>query len=220
MLLFLHTYVIHDEELAGALEDLLQCWKRLSAKPAKAKKKRRMSNEMEVVDNEEPEPMAVLVDILVSLLVKPSSQIRDLVTRIFRLFASQMTSVSCQALVDVVTGKRDSALFGLEEEEQEEEEEEEQEEEQEEEEEEEEDVQHENGLVDKNEKEGNLEDAPIQNQSEEEEELLDDEAMFRIDKQIAAVLKNMKETKTNERGSSASAPPLWAIAETICHHFF
>ncbi len=124
LLLFLHTYVIHDNELVGALEDLLECWKRIDAAQAPAKStkdKRKSKDAMEVEQEEEPEPMAVLVDILISFLTKASSQLRDLVTRTFRLFASQMTSSSCQALVEVVTGKRDSTLFGIEDEDDEEE---------------------------------------------------------------------------------------------------
>lgn len=197
LLLYLHTYIIHDHELTGLLEDLLECWDRLNAtkkahkKKASGKSKKKADHHMEIEEtSEEPEPMSVLVDILISLLTKPSSQLRDLVTRIFRLFASQMTSSSCQALVEVVTGKRDSTLFGPEGEEEDDDDEEDIEEEgdgeenaDENEQDKEEDEPSEEDDDDESE-EQDINDALLRSHSskeddDEEEELLDDEACFK-----------------------------------------
>jgi DNA polymerase phi len=220
LLLFLHTYVIHDNELVGALEDLLECWKRIdTAQTTPSKKDKRKSKDAMEVE-EEPEPMAVLVDILISFLTKSSSQLRDLVTRTFRLFASRMTSSSCQALVEVVTGKRDSTLFGIEDEDDEEEVEEDEdehddddedsEEDEEDDDDEDEDDEDEEKDEDEESKPNTSLDTSKNNKSsdseedEEEEELLDDAAMFKMDEKIVAVLKNMKEKKTNERDARES----------------
>ncbi len=115
LLLYLNSIMLFDNEVVGALGDLLECCQRLCQESTTETESAKRKEDMD--EEEEPDSMAVLVDILISLLTKPSAHLKDLVMRVFRMFNSQLTAPALRTLIDVVSGKRDAALFGVEEEE-------------------------------------------------------------------------------------------------------
>jgi DNA polymerase phi len=87
------------------MEDLPRCLQAASGLPATA-------DEAAEVGVEPPHHMDVLVEVLLSLLAKPSAVLRDVVERVFRAFAVSITPEGVRSMLRVVTrskGRRHSS---------------------------------------------------------------------------------------------------------------
>lgn len=85
-------------EISGLVEDLEECFKKIwESGSGKTKKRKADSSE------EEPAPIDVLIDILLSLLSKPSAPLRNLAVQTFKSFTCQMTEASFDVIFEVLT---------------------------------------------------------------------------------------------------------------------
>ncbi|KAJ3287161.1 hypothetical protein HK104_008733 [Borealophlyctis nickersoniae] len=104
-LLFLHVmFQVYSEPEAavGILEDLEECFERFFALKTPASKKRKADDSD---DEEDLEPIDVLVDILLSFVSKGSALFRSLSDDVFKVFAGQLTKKSLDALFAVLSAK-------------------------------------------------------------------------------------------------------------------
>jgi DNA polymerase phi len=94
-LLFAHVGLLQLQEKSVSeatevLQELQECYKNaFLAAPKKTKKKAKQEEEDE---EEEPNFVEVLVDVMLSLLVKPSNLLRDVVKIVFASFCDQLTA--------------------------------------------------------------------------------------------------------------------------------
>ena len=84
-------------EFTPALQDLPRCVSELIAPKKKAKKTKKG-------DEEEPEAIDVLVDIILSLLAQPSALLRDVVEHTFKAISGQVSKEGIQDMLRIVTG--------------------------------------------------------------------------------------------------------------------
>lgn len=99
--LMLHLYVNQEESLA-ALADLYNCYDKIFAAPnanGKAKKSKKAADDE---DDEElqPEPVDVIVDILLSFLTS-ASVLKHLAEQVFEIFSHQMSQQTLDILLSV-----------------------------------------------------------------------------------------------------------------------
>ncbi|XP_030847614.1 myb-binding protein 1A-like protein isoform X2 [Strongylocentrotus purpuratus] len=116
-LLFLHVGLqmfSEPKQSADILQDLQSCYKRSQQKRRSVKK-----------DQDEPEWVEVIVEILLSLLSKPSHLLRTVVDIAFKMVCPHMTQPALQQLLDVLDPTKSNVQVGQESDEEEEEEEEE-----------------------------------------------------------------------------------------------
>eukprot|EP00124_Ichthyophonus_hoferi_P001015 Ihof_evm10s45 gene=Ihof_evmTU10s45 len=86
-------------EYIGCVDDLSQCFKKeFETKGSKTPKKKRKDDN----EDEEPEAMEVLTDIILSMLSKSSALLRSVCEHVFRVYCPQLTSGALQLLLDVV----------------------------------------------------------------------------------------------------------------------
>jgi len=121
---------------------------------------------------DEPESMAVFVDILISLLAKPSGQLRQVVGLVFRGFTSMLTPAALRLLVDTVSSRRDDSLL---------------------------DPDIEPGKKPRYRRSDADEE---DDDDDEEEELLDDEQMMQMDAKLSEIFKLMKTQKSSDKGNT------------------
>jgi DNA polymerase phi len=148
-------------------------------------------------DEPTPDHMDVLVEVLLCLTSKPSAFTRDAVERTFRAFAPGLTAEGLRCMLRVITrrsdGGRGRRLRGPADEDDEEEEEEEPEEE----------VEEDGAPVPSK---AGRRSAPAESSEDcdddSEEEAMDDDAMFRTDALLAAVLKETKATRTDSKSEA------------------
>ncbi|KAI8907298.1 DNA polymerase phi-domain-containing protein [Gorgonomyces haynaldii] len=179
------TLMAHHEadEAADVIQELVECYDRLFPVQDKQTKKKRKQEETE----EQPLPLEVLVDILVSFMAKSSSTLRHLASSAFKTFSPRLTEKSLDLLFEVLTAKDgvqgSAELF-------EEEDDDEMDEDEEEEEEEEEPVDEE--LKQK------IQEA-LGNDEEEELSDLDDDQMAQFDEKLAEIFKQKRDIKAEQR---------------------
>jgi DNA polymerase phi len=73
----------------------------------KSAKKKKQAEEEEVVADEDLDPVEVLVDILLSLLVNGSSLIREVANRVFAAFTGRVSMGAMTTLLEVLSRKED-----------------------------------------------------------------------------------------------------------------
>ncbi|KAI8988871.1 DNA polymerase phi-domain-containing protein [Pilobolus umbonatus] len=183
--------LINEEEGISILNELTDCYDKTfrSKKPSQKKKP--------VQTEEQPDPINVIVDILVSFLTNESPVLKNLAEQVFEIFSHKLTKESIEMLLNIVANtddkKNDEELFGSDEEEEEEVEE--------------------NGSDDSSssEEEGEEEESDVEmdeelhlkvqemmkaqgiNSTEDsDEELVDDDAMAAFDEKLAEVFKQKK----------------------------
>ncbi|KAI8807296.1 DNA polymerase phi-domain-containing protein [Cladochytrium replicatum] len=98
-----------SEDLVDVLQDLVKCHSLLYGKP-KGNRKRKAPTEGNE-DEEEPRPTDVLVDIIISLLSRPSAHLRTLSERAFRAFCGELTSTGLSLLIQVLQTEPGSTDF-------------------------------------------------------------------------------------------------------------
>lgn len=100
----------NTEEVLSVKDDLLQAYEQLhtASKKQKKKEKLRPSTAVEGVE-EAVDPMAVLVEILLSFLSQPSAMMRHLVDRVFRVFCGSLDLNALSLLLEVIE-REDSSL--------------------------------------------------------------------------------------------------------------
>ncbi|CDS09480.1 hypothetical protein LRAMOSA10840 [Lichtheimia ramosa] len=100
-ILFVHMMLhllISEEEAQSLLEELFDCYKKISVTKAPKTKKKKNAEQEEA----EPEPIDVLVDILVSFLTNPSPVLKDLAEKVFEIFSHKVTKQTLQNLLDIL----------------------------------------------------------------------------------------------------------------------
>ncbi|CAO3684400.1 unnamed protein product [Rhizopus stolonifer] len=118
-ILMLHTIThvwTNEEEGVSILSELLDCHQKLFVEKKTRKK----------AVTEQPNPVDVIVDILVSFLTNESVVLKNLAEKVFEMLSHKLTDQSLKILLDIlasVESKQDEELFSEEEEEEEEEEE-------------------------------------------------------------------------------------------------
>ncbi|RHZ21865.1 hypothetical protein DYB31_004718 [Aphanomyces astaci] len=93
------------DDASSVLADLARCLAELNA-PAPSKKKAKKATK-EAETEHEQQPLAVLTDMLLSMLAQGSSVMRDIVTHVFRSIMEQLDAASVQSMVDVVVSSAD-----------------------------------------------------------------------------------------------------------------
>ncbi|KAF7729634.1 DNA-directed DNA polymerase [Apophysomyces ossiformis] len=115
--------LIDEEEAQAVLGDLLDCYDKTFSK-AKPKAKKSKKNASTEETESQPEPVEVIVDILVSFLTNPSPVLKNLAEQVFEIFSHQITRQSLQMLLNILAASENKSgseeLFGEEESEEEE----------------------------------------------------------------------------------------------------
>ncbi|KAJ8325707.1 DNA-directed DNA polymerase [Batrachochytrium dendrobatidis] len=102
------------EEFTLLAKEIKDCYTRMhpqsEAKPIQESKKRKAANAQSTEATDEdmeasPEPIEVIVDVLIGLLVKPCTLLRSMVSDVFRGFCSRMTSKAIQLILDILSTK-------------------------------------------------------------------------------------------------------------------
>ncbi|CAG8456897.1 4358_t:CDS:10 [Ambispora gerdemannii] len=98
-LLYSHAFLMlynEPKEATTFLQDLHECYKKVFKLTKKSTKEK-------ITDDSEsrPEPIEVIVDILLGFLGKPSAMLRRLAEQVFETFCDQMTETSLDLLLDV-----------------------------------------------------------------------------------------------------------------------
>ncbi|KAJ3004844.1 DNA-directed DNA polymerase [Thoreauomyces humboldtii] len=112
-LLFVHVLLevyAGDLEAVGVMEELEDCYKlffsvKKEKEGKKGGKKRKVEDVEEEEDDEELKPIEVLVDILISFLVKSSGLLRSLSQEVFKVFCGQLTKKALDLILDVLSSK-------------------------------------------------------------------------------------------------------------------
>ncbi|KAJ3189227.1 hypothetical protein HDU85_002852 [Gaertneriomyces sp. JEL0708] len=109
-LLFVHVFIqvyADPGEAVGLLEELESCYNLVfeDAPKSQSSKKRKAAHDDDSSDTEEPAPMEVLFDILVSFMARPSALMRSLAEEAFKVFCSQMTKRGLEVIFEVLSTK-------------------------------------------------------------------------------------------------------------------
>jgi len=97
----LQLFIDHEESIL-LLEDLENCY--IETKNVKNKTKK--SKE----ETDKPNPIEVLTEIMLSLLIKPSSLLRELVSQCFKIFCHKLTQNALESLLNVIVSNTDDSM--------------------------------------------------------------------------------------------------------------
>ncbi|KAG0071985.1 DNA-directed DNA polymerase [Linnemannia elongata] len=112
--MILQLYV-EPEDSTNILGELHDCYDKVFAAPKKANGKKAASNDDE--DEEEIQPVEVIVDILLSFLIKPSALLRHVSEQVFVIFCDKMTKTGLELMLSTLQTKDNKDdMFGEEEE--------------------------------------------------------------------------------------------------------
>lgn len=107
--IILHT-LINETEGVSVLAELTDCYEKTFAAPKKAAKKTKK------VEEEQLDPIDVIVDILVSFLTNESPVLKNLAEQVFEIFSHKLTKQSLEMLLNILASgedsKQDEELFG------------------------------------------------------------------------------------------------------------
>ncbi|KAI9023102.1 DNA polymerase phi-domain-containing protein [Phycomyces nitens] len=189
--------LVDEEEAQSVLGELLDCYAKIFAKkPTKSKKSKKAAAAEEEA---QPEPIEVIVDILVGFLTNPSPVLKNLADQIFEIFSHMMTKQALQTLLNILATSESKTgaeeLFGDNENEEEDEEME---------------MDSDVEMIEEDDEEEMDEDLKrkveeamkaqgILGDDDDEEADLDDEAMVAFDDKIAEVFKQKKIAKTEQK---------------------
>ncbi|EKX43352.1 hypothetical protein GUITHDRAFT_110769 [Guillardia theta CCMP2712] len=198
-------------QTSDVLVELQQCYKKIAKvlgleKPPKGKKEAAKEEE------EEEEVMTVFVELLLSLLARPSAALRSVVKRNFRAFCDFLTPGAVGVLTTVLS-QSDKDLFNEEAEEEEEEEEEDDDDDDDDDEDDEDEDEDEDDDEDEDEDDDEDEDKEpkasaadvrkVNVEEDDDDEEWDDEKMFAMDKLIAEAFKSKQEERRLAKQSSS-----------------
>lgn len=106
--IILHT-LINETEGVSVLAELTDCYEKTFTAPKKAKKAKK-------VEEEQLDPIDVIVDILVSFLTNESPVLKNLAEQVFEIFSHKLTKQSLEMLLTILASgedsKQDEELFG------------------------------------------------------------------------------------------------------------
>ncbi|CAG8505240.1 11578_t:CDS:2 [Paraglomus brasilianum] len=111
--LFSHTALwlfAEPLEAKSILEDLQVCYQKVFKQSKRPRRRKKGDDDME----EDPEPIDVLVDILLGFLGKPSVLLRHLTEQVFEVFCDQMTKTALDLLLSVRNNIPAAVTFSLE----------------------------------------------------------------------------------------------------------
>ncbi|KAF9185678.1 DNA-directed DNA polymerase [Haplosporangium sp. Z 767] len=211
---------VEPEDSTNILGELHDCYDKVfSSSSKKANGKKATSNDGD--EEEEIQPVEVIVDILLSFLIKPSALLRHVSEQVFVIFCDKMTKTGLELMLSTLQTKDNKDdMFGEEEddedaeadehnqsndEEDEDEEDDEDEESSDEEESEDMDVdEDDNEPVDEEFRKKlaaalNVKDVGDDDEDESEEELLDDDQMMAFDEKLNEIFKQKKLAKTQQK---------------------
>ncbi|KAF9434258.1 DNA-directed DNA polymerase [Entomortierella beljakovae] len=210
--MILQLYV-EPEDSANILGELHDCYDKVFASK-KANGKKAASAEDD--EEEDIQPVEVIIDILLSFLIKPSALLRHVSEQVFVIFCDKMTKTGLELMLSTLQTKDNKDdMFGEENDEEEEEDgEDEEEDDQDEEDEEEEEEEDESEDMDVDEEEDdeavdeefrkklaaalNVKDGDDE-EDESEEELLDDDQMMAFDEKLNEIFKQKKLAKSQQK---------------------
>ncbi|OQR82501.1 hypothetical protein ACHHYP_15920 [Achlya hypogyna] len=98
------------DEAATVVDDLERCLTELHAPPTKKKSPAKKAKKL---DEPAPQPLAVLTDMMLSMLAQESSVMREIVNHVFRSIMDQLDATSLQSMLDVVTTPDENAMLSL-----------------------------------------------------------------------------------------------------------
>ncbi|KAG0206596.1 DNA-directed DNA polymerase [Mortierella sp. NVP41] len=112
--MILQLYV-EPEDSTNILGELHDCYDKVFAAPKKANGKKAASNDDD--DEEEIQPVEVIIDILLSFLIKPSALLRHVSEQVFVIFCDKMTKTGLELMLSTLQTKDNKDdMFGEEEE--------------------------------------------------------------------------------------------------------
>ncbi|KAF9923978.1 DNA-directed DNA polymerase [Linnemannia zychae] len=94
---------IEPEDSTNILGELHDCYDKVFATPKKANGKKAASNDDE--EEEEIQPVEVIVDILLSFLIKPSALLRHVSEQVFVIFCDKMTKTGLELMLSTLQTK-------------------------------------------------------------------------------------------------------------------
>jgi DNA polymerase phi len=119
--IILHT-LINETEGVSVLTELSDCYEKTFSAPAKKTQKKK-AKKTEVEEEEQLDPIDVIVDILVSFLTNESPVLKNLAEQVFEIFSHKLTKQSLEMLLNILASgedKQSDELFGEDEEDSEE----------------------------------------------------------------------------------------------------
>ncbi|CEP07442.1 hypothetical protein, partial, partial [Parasitella parasitica] len=111
--ILLHT-LINEAEGVSVLAELTDCYEKTFSAPKKTQKKKAKKTE-ENGDEEQLDPIDVIVDILISFLTNESPVLKNLAEQVFEIFSHKLTKQSIEMLLNILSSsenKHDGELFG------------------------------------------------------------------------------------------------------------
>ncbi|CAO3601222.1 unnamed protein product [Absidia cylindrospora] len=227
-ILFYHVLLhslMDQEEGAGLLGDLLNCYEKMDKQQSAAASKKKNNKKKNATPAEtaagEPEPIEVIVDILLSFLTSASPMLKGITEHVFELFSPLLTKQAMENLINIIVTNENKQggeeLFGDEEDNSEEDDDVElldgdddddvmeidQDDESQDDEEDESDDEDQNGMVDEELRQ--KVEAAMRSQGilggddSDDEELLDDDAMEAFDEKLAEIFKQKKMDKQDKK---------------------
>lgn len=109
--IILHT-LINEEEGVSVLTELTDCYEKTFAATKKSTKKAKKTEDAE---EQQLDPIDVIVDILVSFLTNESPVLKNLAEQVFEIFSHKLTKQSLEMLLNILASgedKQDDELFG------------------------------------------------------------------------------------------------------------
>ncbi|KAI9274442.1 DNA polymerase phi-domain-containing protein [Phascolomyces articulosus] len=108
-LLFLHMilhFMIDEEETESVLAELFECYNKITSTPKKSSAKGKKGKKAKATEEEdedvEPEPIDVIVDILVSFMTNSSPMLKNLAEQVFEMFSHKVTKQTLGLLFDLL----------------------------------------------------------------------------------------------------------------------
>ncbi|ORX59850.1 hypothetical protein BCR36DRAFT_315879 [Piromyces finnis] len=98
---------IDAAEAVSNIDDIVNCYIRIFPEETKKSKKNAAKKE----DEEEANPIEVLVDVLLSFLLKPSLLLRNLTEKVFKAFCSKLTKNAITLIINVLNPEESAAVI-------------------------------------------------------------------------------------------------------------
>lgn len=109
----LHLLVDQDEA-RSILDELFDCYDKTFKKEKKSSKKKHKKKDLEKQEEDlQPEPIDVIVDILVSFLTNESPVLKNLSEQVFEIFSHKVTKRTLDILLNVIIACQRLLYFSL-----------------------------------------------------------------------------------------------------------
>jgi len=110
--LLVHLVILIHSDAAEAIsniDDIVNCYIRIF--PTETKKPKKAAKSEEGEEEEEANPIEVLVDVLLSFLLKPSLLLRNLTEKVFKAFCSKLTKNAITLIINVLNPEESAAVI-------------------------------------------------------------------------------------------------------------